>query len=132
MRRVLYLGALFAALAGVSEAQGLCQGMDTGVAPMSGSYEKKTVSGTAVTLTSTKYRTATQTADIAIVRVETNNVRYNTEGSTPTATEGILAEVSSGSNTTIVVCGRVAIANFKVIRVTSDATIYVEYYSGNP
>lgn len=80
-------------------------------------YEKLTVSSTAVGLASIPSR-----AYFALVRCESNNVRWRDDGTAPTATEGILMKADEfleydGSLTKI-----------KFIRVGSDATVYVSYY----
>lgn len=128
-RVALALLLLLSLLPPRSNAGAVCEGMPA-LIPFASSYHKITVSSAAIGFTAAKYTDSTtgQVADLCIARIESNNIRYNTEGSTPTATEGILAEVSAGSNTFVPVCGRNAVAAFRMIRVTSDATAYVECF----
>lgn len=59
----------------------------------------------------------------ALYAVETNNVRYRTDGTAPTTTEGILLYVGD----VLMVEGITKIRNFKTIGTTGTATIKVQY-----
>lgn len=90
--------------------------------PETSNFEKLTVSDTAKVLTSATYGTATK----AVVTVETNSIRFRTDGTAPDASTGHL--VTAGNS--IEIDTAADIANFKAIRVTSDATIQVSYFGG--
>jgi len=85
------------------------------------SFETATVGATA-----TKLPAIPSWAQLAVVTVEADAIRYIDEASaTPT---GILGHnVAAGSG--FVVCGN-AIGRITLIRVTTDATIMVSYYGG--
>jgi hypothetical protein len=87
-------------------------------------YEKLTVSNTAIGLTSSAYTSGDKTAQIAFITIETNDVRYTYDGTTPTTSIGHYALAGSA----ITLFGTHDIQNFRVIRATgSDAAISVTY-----
>lgn len=59
----------------------------------------------------------------ALYTIETNNVRYRTDGTAPTTTEGILLYVGD----VLTVEGITDIRNFKVIGETGTATVKANY-----
>lgn len=90
-------------------------------------FEKITVSSTAVGIAATKVSrpstTAGQerTAEFALITVETDSVRYRTDGTNPDATTGHL--LTAGD--VLQLDNFDDIRRFKAIRVTTDATIQV-------
>ena len=60
----------------------------------------------------------------ARINVVTDAIRYRTDGGAPTASLGILVPAAS----TIEVEGVVALRNFRMIRVTTDAQVNVDTY----
>ena len=92
-------------------------------------FEKLTVSSTAVGLTSTKYDQRSTTnqpniqAEFALVSVETDALRYRTDGTDPDATTGHKLEAGDE----LLLSGANDIQRFRAIRVTTDATIQVSY-----
>lgn len=102
------------------EGQGtpLCPGAtDNRLAPLIGSYQQLTVSSTAVSLT------VPAGAEIAVLHVETDDIRYRDDGTAPTSTIGMRVE----QDTTFLACG-LALSRLQMIRVTTDATVGVSYY----
>ncbi len=81
-------------------------------------FEQITVSTVAVGFTAATM----QSAKKALVSIETNNVRYRSDPTSPTATVGMLAAVGDQ----LVFIGP-EIAAVKFIRATADALISVEY-----
>lgn len=98
--------------------------MDTLRVPVS--FEQLTVSSTAKLLTATKYDIGDGegVADLAIISVETDAIRYRTDGVAPTATVGM----PQAANSTFTVYGVLCVKKLQMIRVTTDATIEVSYY----
>jgi hypothetical protein len=107
--------------------------------PMAGSHESITVSTTALGLTSSKYApgdstaetlprhaTRRRNAEVALITVETDAIRWTCDGTTPTAAIGHKASVDD----TIRLEGFDAIRLFKAIRVTTDSTLKVTYFGG--
>lgn len=101
--------------------QAACNGFQTQTKPFA--FETITVSNVSIGFT-------TATADVAnyaVVTLETNPIRYRADGSAPTAAIGHLAS----AGTTLEVCGKSAIASFRMIRQgAADATAPVTYYKG--
>lgn len=95
----------------------------------SGAFEKITVGGTAGGFTAAKIRPTSgdfsgKVAQEAYVTVETNSIRYNIDGSTPTSTSGHLVEAKG----IITLKTASDLDNFKAIKVTDDdATIQVTF-----
>ncbi len=88
-------------------------------------FETLTVSSTALPVTESK---RVPGANLAACRylfctVETDAVRYRLDGTAPTATVGHLVQV--GQN--IEIHGEENVQNFRVIRVTTDATVQVSF-----
>ena len=102
-------------------AQATCQGIGT-VVPYA--FESITVSSTAIGFTTATAFPAGQAPLMAVVTTETNPIRFRADGSNPTAAEGHLVAASS----TIEVCGKAAMTNFKMIRTSADATAKVTFY----
>lgn len=92
-------------------------------------FEKITVSSSAVGFTSATYTVAEgatgprKTPAWALVTVETNSIRYRTDGSDPTSTDGHLLTAGDA----LVLDHPRDVQKFKAIRVSSDATIQVTY-----
>lgn len=82
----------------------------------------KTVSSTALSLTDLGFTTAqVQQAQSMRLTVETQSTRYAYDGATPTAANGHLL----AANAELLLVGSENLANFRIIRVTTDATIQV-------
>jgi len=87
-------------------------------------YESITVGTTAVGLTTSVYKSDTGTAARAIITVETDQVRYRYDGTSPTSTEGHLLNATD----TLLVVGRGNLDRIRFIRAgADDATIRVSY-----
>lgn len=87
-------------------------------------YETLPVSNTVVTLTSSTYAPAgSDRAEKALITCETADIRYRYDGGDPTASLGHL--LTDGNY--IVLNGINQISMFKMIRVSSDATVHVSY-----
>ena len=82
------------------------------------SYEDITVSSSSIPLT-----TIPATAVRAVITVETDAVRFKTDGNNPSSTVGHLLNI----NDVLILESAADITAFKVIRVTNDATIRVSY-----
>lgn len=88
-----------------------------------------TTAGLTIGATSTALTEATYDPDpgpqasFALITVETDQIRWWADGSTPTSTWGHLAN----SGDVIEIHGQGAIRNFRAIRVTTDAAIQVSY-----
>ena len=80
-------------------------------------YESMTVSTTAVGITDS----VRSGRDRALITVETDEVRFRTDGGAPTSSEGHIAAAGSS----IVLDSAEELVNFLAIRVTSDATLKV-------
>jgi hypothetical protein len=63
-------------------------------------------------------------ANMMVVNVITDAIRYRTDGGTPTAVLGI--QVPAGG--TITLNGIVTLRNFRMIRVTADAQVNIETF----
>ena len=88
-------------------------------------YESITVSSTALGFTSgTAFPGGKQPADMAVVTIETDAIRYRVDGVAPTASEGHKAAADSS----FTVYGTQNLRAFQMIRVTTDATVKVTYY----
>lgn len=86
-------------------------------------YESLTVSNAAVGCTTPQ---SGMTPMAALLTVETNSIRYRTDGTAPTTSEGHL--VAAGG--VIELYGRGEVKNFKAIRTASpDAVVKATYYS---
>ena len=81
-------------------------------------YEDLTVSSTALALTRND-----QGFDRATITVETDAIRFKLNGDVPTAALGVLVAASSA----IELESAAEIKDFRVIRVTNDATLRVHY-----
>lgn len=87
-------------------------------------HESITVSATAIPLTFTNIVPTTgRPAERLLVTLETDNVRYTYDGTTPTATVGHLLNVGD----VLTLNGHGNIRRFQAIRVTTDATLKVTY-----
>jgi hypothetical protein len=85
--------------------------------------ETLVVSSTALPLTASAYDRDGLSADQATITCETDAVRYWADGSIPTASVGhVLAAAGA-----LLLYGQQAIQNFRVIRVTNDATLSITY-----
>lgn len=119
--RILLAGVLVS-LAPTLNAQ---QGGSCALGPLApmGS-ETITVSSTAVGFTAGSIKTDTAEAIYAYGYVASDAIRYWDNGTTPTASVGML--VAAGAN--FEVCGAPAVRQFRMIRKTTDATVSVSYY----
>ena len=81
-------------------------------------YEKLTVSSTALT-----FAAIPGNAVYALIRVETDSIRWRDDGTDPTAANGML--LSAGETMTY----DGPLSALKMIRVTTDATVHVSYYT---
>ena len=128
--RKLYVAVLLAVALIQSErlsaGPGGCTDFPT-LTAIPGGFEQITVSSTSIGFTSSKYAPSGESpADMAIVTIETNAIRYRDDGLAPTASVGQLVS----SSTSLTVCGLNSIKTVRFIRVTSDATLDVSYYRG--
>jgi hypothetical protein len=82
-------------------------------------YEKLTVSSTALALSASVY----QRARSAIIRIESDSVRYRLDGVAPTATDGILMNAGD----VLVLSDPLLVHLFRVIRVSGDAVLHAAY-----
>lgn len=87
-----------------------------------GNYEAIAVSSTAVSLTIAKYMLGHET--MALITVETDSIRWRADGEDPTAAEGLLLPAGYS----ISIAGKMVLNNFKMIRVTGDASVKVQYF----
>jgi len=92
-------------------------------------FEKISVAGTAVGFTATQIVKPSTTngqgriAEFALVTVETDQIRYRTDGTDPDATTGHLLDPGDA----LELDNHDDIRRFKAIRVTATATIQVSY-----
>lgn len=90
--------------------------------------EQKTVSNSAVGLTTALVDNTANYPDFkasgAVIEVRTDSIYYTTDGTTPSATNGI--KLDAGDQ--LPLAGYQKIKNFKAIRVTGDATVNVQYF----
>lgn len=86
--------------------------------------ETLTVSSTALPFTASVYNpgNGSPKAVCAVVSVNTNSVRWWADGSTPTASAGFLTEAVASFTV-----GQNNLAQFKVIRVSSDSEVAIQY-----
>jgi hypothetical protein len=124
MRRIVASLLLIGVLVAPVQAQvvqpqtSLCPGInDSKLAPVAG-FQTITVGAAAGGLT------VPQKAVMAILIVETANIRYRDDGTDPTAAVGML--VAAGAQGVTVCTG--ALSTIRLIRVTVDATVSVSYY----
>lgn len=87
-----------------------------------GDYEAIAVSSTAVGLTNATYMVGHET--LALITVETDSIRWRADGEDPTATDGLLLPAGYS----ISIAGKLVLNNFKMIRVTGDASVKVQYF----
>jgi hypothetical protein len=121
--KVLLLVALILAIAPTEAASdGLCPGITGAMTAFAD--EKITVSSSAIGFTQATYHSNVHPVSLAVFSIETDSVRYRVTGPAPTSSTGHLLSAGSVG----VVCGATLLANFKAIRVTSDATMQVTYY----
>ncbi len=88
-------------------------------------FEQITVAGTAIGFTSTKITPAgaPQQPDTAVCRLETAQIRYTIDGTTPTSTVGTLLETGD----TIAVYGHDVLVRFRAIRTGSSGQLNCTY-----
>ena len=89
-------------------------------------FEQLTVSNSVQVLTPSKYKDSTTSGGCsnALVSLETADIRYTYDGTTPTSTVGHL--LTSGNS--IVLSGQNQMSQFKCIRAAStDSTISITY-----
>lgn len=87
-------------------------------------FEKITVSSTALGFTTATAFPDSGPADLVVCRVETDSIRYRVDGVSPVAATGMLK--ASGEEFTV--CGVTTAKRFRMIRVTTDATVSCTYY----
>lgn len=101
--------------------QASCNGFQTQTKPFA--FEQITVSTVAIGFTVATLAEG----NYAVVSIETNPIRYRSDGTNPTAAVGHLA----AAGTVLEVCGKSAARNFKMIRQgAADATAFVTFYGG--
>lgn len=87
-------------------------------------FEQLTVTNAVKTLTATKYQSGSKKAQIAFITVESADIRYTYDGTTPDGNVGHLAV----AGTALTLFGTHDIENFKAYRdAGSDAIISVTY-----
>lgn len=92
-------------------------------------FETLAVSNTAVSLTAATYvskpttAAPTRSATFATISIESNSMRYRTDGTAPDASTG--HRVDAGD--VIYLSSYDDIVNFKIIRISADGTIMVSY-----
>lgn len=107
----------------LAQSGSVCPGINA-VTPMG--FEVITVSSTAIGPTSATINTGTRSASVAVGHVATDAIRYRDDGVDPTAAVGMPVAVS----TMFLVCGVLAIRQFKMIRQTGNASVSMSYYGG--
>lgn len=86
--------------------------------------ETITVSSTALGFTSTvAYPNGALPAELAVCNVRGDSISSTTNGTTPTSSVGAQTTAPGYFS----VCGEVNVKRFRMIRVTTDATVYCEY-----
>lgn len=108
----------------VSAQGNVCPGLNP-VSPM-GNGDTITVSSTAIGISTADISTTGRSASVAVGYVAGDAIRYWDNGETPTASVGMYV----GVNTGFVICGVKAIRDFRMIRITTDATVTVSLYGG--
>lgn len=86
-----------------------------------GAYEKITVD-TSIGLTAASI--AVGRDSMALIGVETDQIRIRVDGSAPTSAEGVLLE--AGDKVTLY--GNEALNNLRMIKVTNNASVKVQYF----
>lgn len=124
MKKIFVLLVLLAALAlpFTLQAQQCFIGNVRGIEPLD--HDELTIGAVASGFTAGTVQQAAGNAHIAVVTVETDQLRYWIDGTTPTGSSGHLADAGSS----FLVCGLNSIKNFLAIRVTTDADIKVSYF----
>ena len=87
-------------------------------------FEQMTVSDSALTLDATKQIGTTG----ALITAETADVRFRVDGTSPTASVG--HKLASGDQ--LLLESPQEVANFSVIRVSDDATLFVSFTKKSP
>ena len=113
--------AILLVVPALSHAQ--CPGVTVPQSPFAA--ETLTISTTATPLTATIYKPTGITPTMAMVSVEGGAIRYQVIG-VPTATDG--HPLAGSPAQTFTICGLDAITNFRAIRQTTDAILFVSYY----
>lgn len=101
-----------------------CAGLSLAVNPFA--FEQKTIDATARPLTAAVYAPSGQVpAAAAFITTETADLRFRVDGTDPTAAVGHKLTVAS----TLTLCGRTAIANFRGIRTgATNADLFASYF----
>lgn len=94
----------------------------------SGIYGTVTVTYTADDTDYANQIVITPRANYAKITIDTNNVRYWTDNTVPTATDGHLAVGGTDASTVIELVSAEEIMNFRLIRATADGKYSVTYY----
>lgn len=93
-------------------------------------YETQTVADTALPLSAATYQTATYTAALAVLTVETAPIRFKLVGTVPTSTDGQPLPASTTSSTSsLMLCGIEEIRGFRMIRSTGVSAVVNTYYA---
>lgn len=122
--RVLFLAVLAFAL-GTSSSRSAPGGCTNAQWLLPFDFETITVSSTSIGFTSATWAPPGQpVADMAVVTLASNDVRYRADGVAPTAAVGHV--LASGGSVTA--CGAQSLNQVRFIRVTSDGTLSVSYY----
>lgn len=123
--RTFILAAMAAAalLAIQPEAKATCVGYSFSPSPFA--FETLTVSTVSLAFTSATYAPAgAPAANVALVTLETNPIRFRNDGTAPTASIGHL--VSPGQS--VEVCGILAVSQMRMIRQgAADGTVMITY-----
>jgi len=124
MKKIFFLFVLVAALMlpSILGAQQCFIGNVRGIEPLD--HDELTIGAVASGFTAGTIQQAAGNAHIAVVTIETDEIRYWTDGTTPTGSSGHLAAAGSS----FLVCGLNSLKNFLAIRVTTDADMKVSYF----
>lgn len=124
IRRAVVLAIAFGGLLVSQSSAGIaCSGLN--FSPVAYEFESITVSSTALGFTAAKITPAgTPPAIYASCTLETNSIRYRSDGLAPSATVGEL--ISAGNR--VEVCGQQNIQVVRFIRVSADGTLQCHYY----
>lgn len=128
MRKLLLIGIILASfLSYTPPILATCAGQST--TPIPYASETIVVSSTALPFTSSVYNPAGNigSARLAEVTVDTDSIRYWKDGTVPTNLLGHIIYATAGTSGVFEVCGNTAIRNFRMIRVTTDASVKITY-----
>lgn len=81
-----------------------------------------------VTSTARNFPTIPSNATRALISVEVDAIRWRDGGQDPAAGSGHILKPPTGDSVYFWILGRTRITNFRMIRVTTDATVEVSFY----